>query len=236
MDVVAEVNSSEINTHVQDRYARVLSTVKQSAVNREITLVAVSKKQPVSSIKSLASLGHIHFAENYLSDALPKLQATQDYNLIWHFIGTIQSNKTRAIATKFDWVQSVDRVSIANRLNDARTTAQLPPLNVCVQVNIDQEGTKRGIFKENVYDFVKQIEPLPALKLRGLMSIPKPHPNPQQTGSAFAQLQELFESIKKHRSDDWDTLSMGMSSDYLVALEEGATMLRLGTTLFGPRL
>ena len=229
--------STIVSCRVEDRYLSVLDTIKRAATHvgrspGEIKLLAVSKTRTIDEIQELAQAGHLDFGENYVSDALPKIQATQSLGLTWHFVGTVQSNKTKLIAQHFDWVQSVDRATIARRLNDARSNEHL---DVCIQVNVDDEPQKSGVRLEDVTDLVKNIQKLPRLRLRGLMSIPQARSNPEESRTAFSTLYQLFQELRPSVSEHWDTLSMGMTNDYEIAIEEGATLVRLGTAIFGPR-
>ena len=222
---------------IEDRYKSAIDRIKNTAIQygrnpEDIGLLAVSKTRTVEEIRTLAQIGHFDFGENYVVDALPKIQATGSLGLTWHYVGTIQSNKTKLIAQHFDWVQSVDRANIARRLNDARSRE---PLNVCIQVNVDDEPQKSGIRIEEVADLVKEIQKLPRLRLRGLMSIPKARSIPEESRTAFSTLYRLFQELRPSVSEYWDTLSMGMTSDYEIAIQEGATLVRLGTAIFGPR-
>lgn len=214
---------------------RITDTAK--AHNRRpgsILLLAVSKTQPAEAVKSAAQAGQTRFGENYLQDALPKIQSLseQGFNLEWHFIGPIQSNKTRAIAEHFQWVHSVDRLKVAQRLSEQRPT-QLPALKVCIQVNIGNEPQKAGIEPENLNALADAITQLPQLELHGLMAIPPAAATPEQQHSAFAKLRELFEKLPA--TNTLDTLSMGMSNDLEAAIAEGSTMVRIGTAIFGAR-
>lgn len=197
-----------------------------------VTLLAVSKTRHADEIRALAALGVSDIGENYLQEALPKQDALADLPLTWHFIGPIQSNKTRDIATRFDWVHSVDRDKIARRLNDQRP-GHLPPLNVCIQVNIDDEDSKSGVAPEQVPALAVQIQALPKLRLRGLMTIPRAGAA-DGNRAAFGRLAMTLSQLR-HTIAALDTLSMGMSDDFEVAIAEGATLVRLGTALFGPR-
>lgn len=199
----------------------------------DIGLLAVCKTRTIEEIRALAQTGHLDFGENYVADALPKIHALKSLGLKWHFVGTVQSNKTRMIAQHFDWVHSIDRVRIARRLNDARSNE---PLNVCVQVNVDDEPQKAGVSLGDVADLVKNLQDLSLLRLRGLMSIPRAHSNPEESRTAFSTLYQLFQEVRPPESEHWDTLSMGMTNDYEIAIEEGATLVRLGTAIFGPRV
>ena len=197
-----------------------------------LMLLAVSKTRSIEEIGALAALGQRHFAENYIQEALPKIAALADSGLTWHFIGPVQTNKTRAIASHFQWLHSLDRWKVAVRLNDQRPVA-LPPLNVCIQVNVDQEDSKQGVRPEDVADLSARVHQLPALRLRGLMAIPSANA-PDRDQAAFRKVATILSELR-HTIPDLDTLSMGMSDDYPVAVQEGATMVRIGTALFGPR-
>ena len=226
------------SSRIQDRYQSVLDTIQCTAtrfdrIPGDIGLLAVSKTRTIDEVRALAQAGHLDFGENYVADALPKIHALESLRLTWHFVGTIQSNKTRAIAQHFDWVHSIDRASIARRLNDARSNE---PLNVCIQVNVDDESQKSGVHVEDVAALVKVIQELPRLQPRGLMAIPRAHSNPEESRTAFSTLYQLFQEVRPNESDHWDTLSMGMTNDYEIAIEEGATLVRLGTAIFGPRV
>lgn len=198
-----------------------------------VEVLAVSKRHSADKVRDLFDLGVSNFGENYLQEALEKQAALSDLSIEWHFIGPIQSNKTRGIAENFDWVQSVDREKIANRLHEQRP-ADREPLNICVQVNLSQEETKSGITIDQCAELCAAVSQLPMLKLRGLMAIPAPTAEFEAQRQCFRQLAQLFNELaNEHKSID--TLSMGMSADYAAAIAEGATMVRLGTTLFGPR-
>lgn len=199
-----------------------------------VSLLAVSKRQSIAKIREAAAAGLLHIGENYLQEALDKKRELADLpQLVWHFIGPIQSNKTRGIAENFDWVHSVDRARIAKRLSDQRPTAA-GPLNVCVQVNLSAEESKSGTTFSEASALCQQVAELPNLTLRGLMAIPAATDVEADQHRAFRILAQLFQSLQaKH--PDMDTLSMGMSNDYAAAIAEGSTMIRLGTALFGPR-
>ena len=180
------------------------------------------------------SCGITEFGENYLNDALPKIDALRDLSLQWHFIGAIQSNKTRDIAHHFQWVQTLDRAKIAQRLSDQRPD-DADALDVLIQVNIDDEPQKAGIAPDALAEFAPHVLKLPRIRLRGLMSIPRPEVDPEVQRIAFRRMRELFERAKPAGATHWDTLSMGMTQDFETAIAEGATMIRIGTALFGPR-
>lgn len=198
----------------------------------EIRLLAVSKRHPARHIAALVELGQRDFGENYVSEALEKQAQLADLPITWHFIGPIQSNKTTAIAEHFSWAHSVDRVKILRRLSSGRP-ADYPPLNVCLQVNLEQEASKSGAAPEAVAELAALAGQLPGLRLRGLMCIPQPTDDPQEQRRVFGQLRELLARLP-HR-DELDTLSMGMSGDLESAVAEGATWVRIGTALFGAR-
>ncbi|GAA5131953.1 YggS family pyridoxal phosphate-dependent enzyme [Alloalcanivorax gelatiniphagus] len=197
-----------------------------------VTLLAVSKTRGADEIAALADQGQRHFGENYLQEALDKMPALAGRDLIWHFIGPLQSNKTRDVAAHFDWVHSVDRAKVARRLNDQRPDA-LPPLNVCLQVNVDDEDSKSGVPLAAVPALAEQFQEWPRLRLRGLMAIPRADAE-DGNRAAFRRLAMTLSQLR-NTMPALDTLSMGMSADYPVAIEEGATLVRIGTALFGPR-
>lgn len=198
-----------------------------------VRLVAISKGHPAAAIRALAGLGQRDFGENYLQEALPKLQALADLKLTWHFTGQLQSNKTRAVAEHFDWVHTLDRERIARRLNEQRPY-YAAPLNICVQVSLVPEPGKGGVPPADLLALAEQIVALPKLKLRGLMCIPPPR-------DTFEEQRELFERLAacqrqlQEAGFDVDTLSMGMSADLEAAVAAGATWVRIGTALFGER-
>ncbi|MFZ1326914.1 MAG: YggS family pyridoxal phosphate-dependent enzyme [Candidatus Contendobacter sp.] len=196
-------------------------------------LLAVSKTQPAAAIATLATAGQHSFGENYLQESLAKMAALAALELEWHFIGPIQTNKTRAIAERFAWAHSVDRLKIAERLS-AQRPAFLPPLNVCLQVNIDQEPAKRGCDATQAVAIAAAIAQLPGLRLRGLMAIPAPTADFAMQRRPFAQLRQLQAQLNA-TGMALDTLSMGMSDDLEAAIAEGATLVRIGSALFGPR-
>ncbi|MDF1628327.1 MAG: YggS family pyridoxal phosphate-dependent enzyme [Alcanivoracaceae bacterium] len=198
----------------------------------DVSLIAVSKTRPADEVAALADLGQRDFAENYLQEALDKISILAERGLTWHFIGPIQTNKTRDIAANFDWVHSVDRDKVARRLNDQRPP-DLPPLNVCIQLNIDSEDSKSGVSPKQVAALAQLIAGLPRLRLRGLMAIPRADAE-DRGRAAFRRLAMTLSSVGNTMSG-LDTLSMGMSDDFDVAIAEGATHIRIGTALFGPR-
>lgn len=201
--------------------------------SESIQLLAVSKTKPSSDIQMLHALGQRSFGENYVQEAVDKIHELQGLDIEWHYIGHIQSNKTKLIATEFDWVHTVDREKIASRLNDARDG---DPLNILIQVNVDLAETKSGVSPTDLKALAMAIWKLPHLKLRGLMSIPDPV-SENDLQRAHQQLKALFEEIKAdHPTPEiFDTLSMGMTNDLELAISEGSTMVRIGTALFGAR-
>ncbi|WP_089391090.1 YggS family pyridoxal phosphate-dependent enzyme [Pseudomonas delhiensis] len=195
-----------------------------------VALLAVSKTKPAAAIREAHAAGLVDFGENYLQEALGKQAELADLALTWHFIGPIQSNKTRPIAEHFHWVHSVDRLKVAERLS-AQRPAQLPALNVCLQVNVSGEASKSGCAPEELPALAAAVAALPNLKLRGLMAIPEPTEDVAAQRAAFARLRELLTALNL----GLDTLSMGMSHDLEAAIAEGATCVRIGTALFGAR-
>lgn len=199
-----------------------------------VTLLAVSKRQPPAAIREAALAGQRDFGENYVDEALEKIATVSDLaHLSWHFIGRVQSNKTREIATHFDWVHTVERGKIARRLHEQRP-AHLPPLNVCLQVNIDNAPTKAGIAPTDVAELLVACEGFSHLQVRGLMCMPDASDNCESTAHPFARLRALQDDLNASGAN-LDTLSMGMSADMLPAITEGATIVRVGTAIFGPR-
>lgn len=196
-----------------------------------VQLLAVSKTHPSEALREMYATGQRAFGENYLQEALEKIEALSDLDIEWHFIGHVQRNKTKHLAEKFAWVHGVDRLIIAERLSSQRQATQ-PPLNICLQVNIDGQDTKDGCQPEEVAQLVSQISQLPHLRLRGIMVIPAPN-----NTSALMDARKLFDQVKVQHAHphDWDTLSMGMSADLDAAIAAGSTMVRIGTALFGAR-
>ena len=196
-----------------------------------VQLLAVSKTHPSQSLRQMYEVGQRCFGENYLQEALQKIDELQDLAIEWHFIGHVQRNKTKHLAEKFDWVHGVDRLVIAERLSNQRLENQ-KALNLCIQVNIDGQDSKDGCQPEEVAELVQKISQLPHIRLRGLMVIPAP-----ENHAAFADAKALFDQVKSQHAQpqDWDTLSMGMSADLEAAIAAGSTMVRVGTALFGAR-
>ena len=218
---------------LESRLESLRAAVAQAAPRRNPTLLAVSKTQPAAAIRTLAALGQTAFGENYVQEALAKQRELADLDLEWHLIGPLQSNKCREAARHFDWVQSVDRAKLLPLL-DRERPADRPPLNVLLQVNIDGEASKSGCAPDALMALAEQTAALPRLRLRGLMAIPEPHPDEAHRRAAFEGMRALFEAVKA-RHPGVDTLSMGMSDDFPLALAEGATLIRVGSALFGPR-
>jgi pyridoxal phosphate enzyme (YggS family) len=220
---------------VRRRIADAADNAQRSA--QQIELLAVSKTFDAAAVIDAAGTGQYAFGENYLQEALDKMASIRalqpDLKLEWHFIGPIQSNKTRAIAEHFDWVHSVDREKIAQRLSDQRPP-ELPPLNVCLQVNISAEASKSGVRPSDLPALATAVAQLPRIRLRGLMAIPEPQDDETRQRTAFRQMRELYERL---RADGLplDTLSMGMSADMDAAIAEGATIVRIGSAIFGNR-
>lgn len=211
------------------------------AANRdysEISLIAASKQQTSQTIRAFHNNGLNHFGENYLQEARQKQDELQDLNLNWHFIGRLQSNKCKTIAEHFNWVHTVDRLVIAQRLARNRidqATSNIQPLNLLIQLNVDQEQSKGGISLDSAPSLCAQISQLDGIQLRGFMLIPKPHDNFDQQRRPFALARETLEKVNQRHGIGLDSLSMGMSGDLEAAIMEGSTMIRIGSDLFGPR-
>lgn len=213
---------------IRARIARATAAAGRPAGS--VALVAVSKGQSIDAIRALAAQGQRVFGENYVQEALPKIAALDGLDLSWHFIGRLQRNKTREVAAHFDWVHSIDRGAVAERLNAQRPSA-LPPLQCCIEVNLDAEDSKGGVPLADVAALVAAFAAWPRLALRGLMGMPAPTARPAEQCAAFARLRACAA-----RFPGLDTLSMGTSGDFEAAIAEGATMVRIGTAVFGPRL
>jgi pyridoxal phosphate enzyme (YggS family) len=198
-----------------------------------ITLVAVSKGQSVARIAAAAALGQRDFGENYLQEAIGKMAELASQGLTWHFIGRLQANKTRQVAVHFDWIHTVDREPLAARLS-AQRPAALPPLNVCLQINIAADPRKAGIAPEQAAALARQVAQLPQLRLRGLMCVLPEELDSGRKRASFTELSSLLQALRTNHPD-LDTLSMGMSGDYEEAIAAGATMVRIGTAIFGAR-
>lgn len=225
---------THFSLRLTDVRERILSACQRFGRNpEEITLLAVSKTHPVEAVREAAECGQRQFGENFVQEALAKMDATADLDLEWHFIGRLQSNKTRQVAARFQWVQSVDREKIARRLDDQRPH-HAPPLDVCIQVSIGGETGKSGAEEARVRPLAKLITTLPKLRLRGLMAIPPPSDDFDEQCRHFRQLRKIRDNLQAD-GIALDTLSMGMTGDMEAAIAEGSTMLRIGTALFGPR-
>ena len=215
------------------REAVAKATIEAHRAVSDVHLLAVSKTFPAESIREAYQGGQRAFGENYLQEALDKMALLNDLPLEWHFIGPIQSNKTRPIAENFAWVHGVDRLKVAQRLSEQRP-ANLPLLNICLQVNVSGEESKSGVAMDEAAQLAQEISCLPHLKLRGLMSIPAPASDETEQRVAFAKMRVLLAQLNE-RSMSLDTLSMGMSHDFPAAIKEGATIVRVGTAIFGVR-
>ncbi len=227
--------AAQVMSTIEKNIAKVAARIREAAqaVGRDpasVGLLAVSKTQPAAAIREAAEAGVRDFGENYLQEALDKQAELSELPLTWHFIGPIQSNKTKSIAEHFDWVHSVDRLKIAQRLSDQRP-AELSPLNICLQVNVSGEASKSGCAPEELLQLAQAVAAMPQLRLRGLMCIPAPSEDPAEQRAAFARLRALRDELPL----PLDTLSMGMSQDLEAAIAEGATWVRIGTALFGAR-
>ena len=224
-------NLPAVLLEVRTRMAQAAAAAGRSA--QSVTLLAVGKAQPLGLLAAAADCGVSDFGESYLQEALPKIAALQERALTWHFIGRIQANKTRSIAENFAWVHALDRLKVAERLG-AQRPHYAPPLNVCLQVNIAGEDTKGGIAPAELPALAAAVAGVPRLALRGLMCIPPEETEPARQRTWFARLRVLKDELNA-AGHSLDTLSMGMSADFEAAIQEGATIVRLGTVLFGAR-
>lgn len=228
--------------NIPQQLQQIHQQIKQAchAVGREqsaVKLLAVSKTKPVEDILIAQAAGQVAFGENYVQEGVEKIQYCQqhDVSLEWHFIGPLQSNKTRLVAEYFDWMQTLERAKIADRLNEQRSPYKAP-LNVLIQINISQESSKSGIQPSDMLPLAKHIENLPHLRLRGLMAIPEPTNDVAQQEQTFCQMKTLFEQLQQALPNaQIDTLSMGMTDDMQSAIKCGSTMVRIGTAIFGTR-
>jgi pyridoxal phosphate enzyme (YggS family) len=228
------IGPQNLTLHVNHVRSRILQAA--AAAGRDpatVTLVAVTKAQTAETIRVAATAGVTDFGENYLQEALAKMERLADLRLQWHFIGGIQSNKTRAIAERFDWVHGIDRLSVARRLSEQRPY-HAPPLNLCIQVRLVPEPTKGGVEPGEVGPLAAGASQLPGVRLRGLMCVPPPQTDAAAQRAVFARLRLLMEELNAG-GHELDTLSMGMSADFESAIAEGATLVRIGTALFGSR-
>ncbi len=225
---------SAIADNLQAVQARIREATKRAGRSPEsVRLLAVSKTWPLSSVMAAVDAGQHAFGENYVQEGVEKVAATAGQHLEWHFIGPLQSNKSRPVAEHFDWVHSIDRLKIAQRLSDQRPS-HLPPLQVCVQVNVSGEASKRGCAPSEALALCRAVATLPQLQLRGLMAIPEPTDDEAAQRAPCRQLREIFDAIRA-TGLPLDTLSMGMSHDLEAAVAEGATIVRIGTAIFGER-
>ena len=218
------------------RKIRDLLHVAAIEANRDpagVRLLAVSKKQPLEKIREAYAAGQREFGENFVQEGVEKIAAMDKDDIIWHFIGHLQSNKTRVVAENFDWVHTIDKLKTARRLSAQRPDG-LPPLNVCLQVNVDDEESKSGVAPEALPELAAACAKLPNIRLRGLMCVPAIREEPDAQRIPFAALRELAEKLRTDGVDT-DTLSMGMTADFRAAILEGATIVRIGTALFGER-
>lgn len=217
---------------------KIVKQIQQYQTDQTVSLLAVSKTKPFSDILEAYQVGQRQFGENYVQEGVDKIQQAQQQNLTditWHLIGPLQSNKTRIVAEHFDWVQTIDRYKIAERLNHQRP-ANLPPLQILIQINISDESSKSGIHPQQLMELADQIVQLPRLQLRGLMTIPAPTEDSQQQQRVFSQMAALFQQLQqRYPTLPIDTLSMGMTDDMQNAIICGSTMVRIGTAIFGKR-
>lgn len=219
------------------RFQQTLARIEAAAAHCQRPaplLLAVSKTQPASAIRALFELGQRAFGESYWQEAQGKLAQLADLPIDWHFIGPLQANKTRPVAEHFDWAHGVEREKIARRLSEQRPS-QLPPLNICLQVNLDGEASKAGVAPQDVLPLALAVKDLPNLKLRGLMCIPAPREDEAGQRAAFRRMADLLTQLRAAGIDGLDTLSMGMSDDLEAAIAEGSTLVRVGTAIFGER-
>jgi len=225
---------NNLNQNLNNIRARLACACEKAGRNpAEIAILAVSKKHSVDRIKALNLMGQASFGENYVQEALSKMVQFQDEKIEWHFIGPLQSNKTREVASHFQWVQSVDRIKILNRLA-AQRPENMPDLNICIQVNIDREPQKAGVMPEDVMEMARAAAALPRLRLRGLMTIPMATSAQHDPMDSYRPMQALYLELINNGLK-LDTLSMGMSGDLEPAIMCGSTMIRIGTDLFGQR-
>ncbi len=223
----------DIEKNHQTLQARIRSSLALAhRGDSEFTVVAVSKKKSLADIGKAYRLGLTNFGENYLQEAIPKIEQFE-HDVIWHFIGSIQSNKTTAIAKYFDWVHTLTRDKIANRLNESRPK-EMPPLNICIQVKLEENDTRNSLAIDQLHDFALKIKVLPNLKLRGLMGMTSFKASEEQRNQSYQKMRSEFEALIK-KGIEMDTLSMGMSDDLEIAIQNHSNMIRIGTALFGSR-
>ena len=224
-----------ITLNLKSQRQRIRACAQEFKRKEDILLVAVSKTKSIELIRAAYQEGQRDFGENYIQEALPKMEALQDLPLRWHFIGRVQSNKARLLAEHFDWVQSVSALKVARRLNEY-CDERKESLNICIQVNISEEEGKSGCHPQEVMELCQAVQAYPHLALRGLMAIPVWTADEQEKRKPFARLANIFHRVRRELAPlHWDTLSMGMTGDLEAAVQEGATMVRLGTAIFGAR-
>lgn len=228
----------QIMPDLADRLADVRRRIRDAERNSNrpagsVRLLAVSKEQPSAAIEAACALGQTCFGESYLQEAVQKMDALRHLSVSWHFIGRIQTNKTRILAERFEWVHSLDRLKIAERL-DAQRPVDAPPLNVCLQINLDREGAKGGVGTDDVYELTRALSEFRRIRLRGLMAIPMPQSDSDAQFASFQRMKVLFDDLKR-QGVPLDTLSMGMTGDFEAAIAAGATIVRIGSAIFGPR-
>lgn len=224
---------------IKDNLTEVLKRIREYEIKYQrhpnsVALLAATKQQPLEKMQAAVEAGQHIFGENYLQEAIPKMEALHNKKLEWHYIGPLQSNKAKKIAENFSWIESVDSMKNATRLNESRP-AHLPPLNICIEVNISGEETKSGVHAESVLPLAEFCISLDRLRLRGLMAIPAPQKSLQAQRAEFQKLKILFDQLNK-KDFALDTLSMGMSHDFEAAIAEGSTLVRIGTAIFGERV
>jgi PLP dependent protein len=228
------IGSQNLAVHVNHVRSRITHAAKAAGRDpASVTLVAVTKSKPAESLRAAATAGVTDFGENYLQEAVSKMDQLGSVAAHWHFIGAVQSNKTRAIAERFEWVHSIDRLSVARRLSEQRPF-HAPPLNLCIQVALVPEPTKGGIEPRHLAELALRTAELPRVRLRGLMCVPPPQPDAQTERSVFSRLRILLDDLNA-LGLNLDTLSMGMSADFESAIAEGSTHVRIGTAIFGSR-
>lgn len=229
------VPSHSVSEALRATLARISGAADHAGRKQDtVRLLAVSKKKPASAIREAHHAGQRHFGENYVDEAVVKIRELADLDCCWHFIGAIQSRKTTQIAEHFQWVHSIDREKTARRLSDARATLDAPPLQCCIQINLDNEPQKAGIAPEAAASMCSLLDTLPSMTFRGFMAIPAPRTTRQEQRAVFHELAVLLAQYQQ-QYPSLDTLSMGMSADLEAAIEEGATIVRVGTAIFGDR-
>jgi len=231
MNQIAHATAAERLEHTLERIRSACRAADRPLDS--VGLLAVSKRNPARAVRELHGLGQLAFGENYVDEGVTKIEQLADLDLEWHYIGPIQSNKTKLIAAHFDWVESLDRAKIVRRLDEQRPE-ELGPLNVLIQVNLDDEAQKAGCTPEQIEALADRIADCERLRLRGLMAIPAPREDCEDQRAVFARLRELFEKLQQSHPEV-DTISAGMTADLEAAVTEGATLVRVGTALFGPR-